>query len=194
LATYWNQILERFDFLVFFLKKNFWWLKFPKINSIFIIFNVFFWQNFTIYNKKLYCQICWLAAASCKMELFLGDGNWFVEEGVMQGTKFCLVWVSSLDFATLGKIYIFIFNFKRKKKGDYHSTIHEQFWHKLKLFSIFSNFWNFILLLLSKKIYNYYRIKSLQVFYCRVWIELSFRHTKLSHKLNNSVFTIIIIF
>jgi hypothetical protein len=37
-----------------------------------------------------------------------------------------------------------LFNLKRKKKGgDYHSTIQEQFWHKLKLFFIFSEFLKF---------------------------------------------------
>jgi hypothetical protein len=96
-------------------------LKFPKINSIFIIFNVFFDKisQYILYKKIVFLVLTcsqqghqlfesfihfvdflkdfwtnWNAvlsdmlACSCKMELFLGDGKWFVEEGVRQGTKF----------------------------------------------------------------------------------------------------------
>jgi hypothetical protein len=37
------------------------------------------------------------------MELFLGDGKWFVEEGGEAKATSFLYWVSSLDFATMGK-------------------------------------------------------------------------------------------
>ncbi len=86
-----------------------------------------------------------LLACCCQLQNGIVLGGWELVCGRVSEARHQVLFCMGVIFGLchIGGKKKQLFNLKRKKKKDYHSTIQEQFWHKLKLFFIFFEFLKF---------------------------------------------------